>query len=253
MQHLTEEQLVAHYYRDDDAETAGEHLGACPTCGAEYESIRGVLLLVTDAPVPERGDAYGDQVWTRVRWKLGSQRRRAGWITGLAAAAALAFAFFAGQWWSVGRPRATAPIATATAAAADGRPSTEQGEKVLLLVVGDHLDSTERILLELANADPQKTLDFGQESRRAGELVSANRIYRQTAAQDGNQRIASILADIEPVLIEISHAGAKLSAEDVAELQRRIEAKGLLFKVRVISAETTHHPRNDNGHESNRI
>ncbi len=251
MQHLTEEQLVAHYYGDDDAENAGEHLRGCRECSAEYETIRGVLSLVGHSPVPERGDSYADQVWTRVRWKLGGERRRAGWITGLAAAAALASAFFAGHlmWRPVSRP----------AERVENRPPqgsqgfTDQDQKILLLVVGDHLDSTERVLLEVANADPKASLDFAQESRRAGELVGANRIYRQTAAQRGNERIASILADVEPVLIELSHAGTTLSASDLAGLQKRIEAKGLLFKVRVISAETTTHPRNDNGHESNHI
>jgi hypothetical protein len=253
MQHLTEEQLVAHYYHDDDGEIAVGHLRDCRECSSEYETIRGVLSLVSDAPIPDRGDSYGDDVWTRVRWKLGSNRRRAGWITGLAVAASLAIAFFAGQWWSA-RPRATNPAVTNTISTAEGgRRYTEEGQKVLLLVVGDHLDSTERVLLEVANADPKKTLDIAQESRRAGELVAANRLYRQTASQSGNERIASILADVEPVLIELSHAGTSLSAADLAELQKRIEAKGLLFKVRVISAETTTHPRNENDHESNHI
>jgi hypothetical protein len=40
------------------------------------------------------------------------------------------------------------------------------------------------------------------------------------------------------VLIELSHAGSTLNKDEVAELQKRIEAKGLLFKVRVISAQT---------------
>jgi cyclopropane fatty-acyl-phospholipid synthase-like methyltransferase len=63
-----------------------------------------------------------------------------------------------------------------------------------------------------------------------------------------------VLADLEPVLIEISHAGTTLSSNELAELQKRIEAKGLLFKVRVISAETSNpKPRKDNDRESNRI
>jgi len=40
------------------------------------------------------------------------------------------------------------------------------------------------------------------------------------------------------VLIELSHAGSTLSKDEVSELQKRIEAKGLLFKVRVVSAQT---------------
>lgn len=256
MQHLTEEQLVSHYYHDDDAVAVEAHLRACRECTTQYDTIGRVLDLVTEAPVPDRGGDYGDQVWSRLRWKLGSQRRRrATWVSGIAAAAALTIAFFAGHFWRA-RHEATSTIATmphATTsivpAAGDGRRSTENNNRILLLVVGDHLDNTERVLLEVANADPGKGLQIEQESRRAGELVAANRIYRQTASKQGNERIASVLADLEPVLIEISHSGTNLSKDELTELQKRIEAKGLLFKVRVISAQSSNGekpPRNNN-------
>ena len=40
-----------------------------------------------------------------------------------------------------------------------------------------------------------------------------------------------------PVLLELAHAGPSLSPEQLAALQKRIESKGLLFKVRVVSAQ----------------
>jgi hypothetical protein len=252
MQHLTEEQLVSHYYGDDEPQNVSQHLAACGDCFAQYETIRRVLALVAEAAVPDRGDEYGTELWNRLRWKLGRDRRRkAGWISGLAAAAALALAFFAGHFWRARHE--VAPIVATARPSATAQPP-DGGDRVLLLVVGDHLDSTERVLLEVANADPGRQLDIEKESRRAGELVAANRIYRQSATQNGNERIASVLADLEPVLIEISHAGATLSGTELAELQKRIEAKGLLFKVRVISAQTSNpKPRKDNDRESNRI
>lgn len=254
MQHLTEEQLVSRYYRDDESLALDEHLRHCPDCTTQYDTIGRVLALVTEAPVPDRGHDYGDQVWSRLRWKLGSRRRRATWVSSAAAAAALAIAFLGGHFWrathapvttNVARPR-TAAI---TPAPAGGRPPAENNNRILLLVVGDHLDNMERVLLEVANADPRKGLEIAQESRRAGDLVAANRIYRQTATKQGNERIASVLADLEPVLIEISHAGTNLSRDELTGLQKRIEAKGLLFKVRIISAQSFNGekpPRNNN-------
>ena len=252
MQHLTEEQLVSHYYHDDESLAVDSHLAACTDCTTQYDTIKRVLSLVTEAPVPERGDDYGDQVWSRLRWKLGSQRRRTTWVSSLAAAAALAIAFFAGHFWRAAHEPVTAPprVAAVHQAAEPAQvANVDPNSRILLLVVGDHLDSTERVLLEVANADPGKGLQIEQESRRAGELVAANRIYRQTATKQGNERIASVLADLEPVLIEISHAGTNLSKDELTELQKRIEAKGLLFKVRVISAQSSNGekpPRNNN-------
>ncbi len=259
MQHLTEEQLVSHYYHDEDAAAAELHLRDCAECSAQYATLGRVLALVNEAPVPERGEDYGDQVWSRLRWKLGSPRRnRATWISTVAAAAALAIAFFAGHFWRASHetttqvatapPRAAAPHGVTQPVANQSSEASQQ--RVLLLVVSDHLDSTERVLLELANADPDKGLAIEQESKRAGELVAANRIYRQTASQNGNERIASVLADLEPILIELSHSGNNLTKSELTSLQKRIQSKGLLFKVRVINAQTT---RNENDHESTHI
>jgi hypothetical protein len=241
MQHLTEEQLVAHYYHDDETASAASHVRDCRDCSQQYETIKRVLALVTEAPVPERGDDYGDEVWNRLRWKLGSdKRRRATWISSVAAAAALMIAFFAGHFWRAAHETTSPVVAiphTAELTASTTGTNADHGDKVLLLVVGDHLENTERMLLELANADPGKGMEIEKESSRAGELVAANRIYRQTATQRGNERLAAVLSDLEPVLIEISHAGNNLNKTQLTELQKRIEAKGLIFKVRVISAQ----------------
>jgi hypothetical protein len=97
------------------------------------------------------------------------------------------------------------------------------------------------MLLEISNADAKHPLDVASQSKRAGELVASNRIYRQTAARRGETRIASLLSDLEPVLVELSHAGSTLSPDEIAALQKRIDSKGLLFQVRVVSAQVGGH------------
>jgi len=244
MPHLSEEQLVAHYYHDGDATP---HLESCGVCRAQVETLRRVLALVDEMPVPERGDQYGEQVWNRLRWRLDRGKRRT-WISALAAAAVLALAFFLGRYvprTGGGQAPSPAPLVAGTAqtgapnlhTSTTGAPDPHSNERVLVFVVSDHLDSTGRMLMEVANADPRKSLDISAEQVRAGELVESNRIYRQTAAQRGDARIATLLSDIEPILIELSHAGATLSRDELASMQRRIESKGLLFKVRVMSAQ----------------
>ena len=241
MQHLTEEQLVSHYYHDADALVGQEHLADCAECRAQYDTIRRVLALVDDAPVPERGEQYGEQVWNRLRWKLGrDQGRRSAWRSISAIAAMLAIAFFAGQLWRA-RPDSRPAIAarkTVATTVARTNPADAQN-RILLIVLSDHLDSSERVLIDFVNSDPKDPAPLEGQQKRAGELVSANRIYRATAADHGDERVAELLSDLEPVLIELANAGPRLSAEKISQLQKRIETKGLLFKVRVLSAQVT--------------
>jgi hypothetical protein len=243
MQHLTEQELVLHHYHDEDSPAAvAQHLAACDVCRAEYNSIQRVLALVDEIPIPQRPDSYGEQVWTRLRWRLGSAGRRRNWRTALAAAAVLAVAFFAGQWWHAHNGAPILPSGGMSASKIAGAPPTAAAQnRILFVVVTDHLDSSERMLLQVVNSDSKRGLDLTNERNRAEELVASNRIYRQTAEQHGDDRLASVLSDLEPVLLEIAHTEGKLSPDEASALQKRIDSKGLLFKVRVISAQTSGH------------
>ena len=227
MNHLTEEQLVDHYYGESANAT---HLTACAACTAHYETLRRVLTLVSDAEVPEPGENYEERVWNRLRWKLEPKRRR--WQGFLAAAAMLALAFFAGQLWRA-RQHETDVLQTAAVSTQQAAVKPVEGpsaDRLMFVVVGDHLDSSERMLVEIANGGSAPG------SERAEDLVNANRMYRQTATQRGDERIAELLSDLEPILLEVARAGSTLEGEKLADLQKRIESKGLLFKVRVVSA-----------------
>jgi hypothetical protein len=245
MQHLTEEQLVLHHYHDGDgAAEVEKHLASCAECRAQFETLRRVLALVDTMPIPERGERYGEEVWTRLRWKLGSERRRfRNWQLGFAAAAVLAIAFVSGILWHQRTTTQQQPQIATTSTGPSVRPASApivqpQPNQILLVVVSDHLDQSERMLMEVANADSKRSYDMSGQSKRAEDLVASNRIYRLTAQQRGETRIASLLSDLEPVLLELAHAGRSLTPEELGTLQKRIDDKGLLFKVRVVNAQT---------------
>ena len=93
-------------------------------------------------------------------------------LTGLAAlAAALVVAFLLGQRFPAPAP----PI------------SAEVRERILLVAVGNHLERSQMILVELANAPTDVPLDVSAERASADVLVSANRLYRQTALRSGRR------------------------------------------------------------------
>ncbi len=243
MQHLNEEQLVMHHYHDGEGAAETEkHLASCAECRAQFETLRRVLALVDSMPIPERGESYSQQVWNRLRWKLGSERRRTRhWQMGFAAAAMLMIAFVSGILW---HQKTSTPVTSTTQTVQVVQqvkapaPEPVKPNQILLVVVSDHLNQSERMLTELANADSRHSFDMTEESKRAEDLVASNRIYRQSAQQRGETRIASLLSDLEPVLLELAHAGRSLTPEELGALQKRIDDKGILFKVRVVSAQT---------------
>jgi hypothetical protein len=110
-------------------------------------------------------------------------------------------------------------------------------ERILLVAVGNHLERSQMVLVELANAPTDAPLDVSAERASADVLVSANRLYRQTAVRSGETALAAVLEELERVLIEVAAGPERLSPADLGELQRRIEARGLLFKIRVVGSQ----------------
>ncbi len=234
MNHLSEEQLVLYYYGEDDASTAARaHLDQCPACREELAALQRALNVLDSAPVPERAADYGARVWRRLQPALGRNRRFAllwpvrHWAAAAAVAALMLAAFLAGRY----SPR-TPPLRAAN--------TGQVRERILLVAVGDHLERSQMVLVELLNAPPGRSLDIASERARATDLVAENRLYRLTAARAGDTRVATLLDELEPVLIQIAHAPDRLSPEDLGQLRRSIQSGGILFKVRIAGSAVRH-------------
>lgn len=236
--HLTEEELILHHYGEEGARPdAGEHLGRCATCRAEELRLRETLALVASDPVPERDARYGEEVWHRLRPRLpaapGETREETAsprrWAMAAAVTLMVVSAFLAGRF---SRPPSALP-----AVQAGGAIPAPVRERILLVAVGDHLEKSQMMLVELLNADGGPSVDIGPDRRRAEELVSAGRLYRQSATEAGDAALASVLDDLERVLLDIAHGPATLSHTELQEVQRRIREKGILLTVRLIGSQ----------------
>ena len=69
------------------------------------------------------------------------------------------------------------------------------------------------------------------------DLLDTSRLYRQDAVDAGEQSVAGMLDELERSLLEIVHSPSRISAADLEQMRRRIDAAALLFKVRVMSDE----------------
>ena len=241
MTHLNEEQLILfHYgaevYREPaERRAVAAHLAACSGCRSSYESLQRVLAAVETMPVPERAESYGSEVWSRLRPRLESAPGKAklsGWSW-----------WFAPQRWALAGGFAALLIVAFLVGRITKEPAVTAGipqqvrERILMVAVGDHLERSQMVLVELANMPLSGKVDISSEQRMASELVGANRLYRQTALNAGEAGMASVLDQLERVLVEVANSPSEVSSKQLESLRKRIESQGILFKVRVIGSD----------------
>ena len=209
MTHIDEETLILHHYGEsDERERVEAHLSECPRCTSELEAIVRDLEDVGSIPAPERGADYGAQVWRAIAPRIERRRSRTVWWLA-AAAVLLAGTFLAGR---LSTHLDTPP------------PRAEVRERILLVALGEHLDRSEVLLLEVANASD------GDEGRQtARELLRESRLYRQTAYQVGDVATGEVLDELERLLLDVAH---DTSPSDT--LKARIEEQDVLFKIRLL-------------------
>jgi len=235
MKHMSEEELIA--FRDGERkgrEAFAAHLQECPECRGEMERIEAVFAALDAMPVPDPGEDYGRRVWQQIAPRLSEKRARwwevwfaPGRLVAIGAIAALVIlAFWLGR--VTRNPKPTGP---------DIVDAGKVRERVLVVAVGEHLGRSEMVLVELANTQPkqgQRLVNISAEQKRAEDLVEENRLYRQTALQEGDAAIANTLDELERVLLDVANSPDEVTPAQFAAIQKRIEAQGILFKVRVV-------------------
>lgn len=238
--HLTEDDLILHYYGEDEASEHGAelHLRECAGCREAFQGLRRVMEAIDAAPVPEPATGFERSVWARLAPALEPAdvpQRRAGvnfWRS-LSFAGGLAAVIIGILLWQFDISMTRPAVETTEAADAE-----RHRERVLLTAVSDHIEQSELVLVELANAATQDgDLDVSLERTTAGDLVSAGRLYRETARQSGDLHLASLLDELELVLVEIARGPQELSAEELEAVRAQIEQQELIFKLRVLAAD----------------
>lgn len=238
MNHMTEEELIA-YREGESADRASfaEHLKICEECRREMERIEVVLAALDTLPVPDPGADYGRRVWQQIAPRLPEKRAR--WwqiwiapkrLAALGAVTALIVtAFIAGRMTRPGGPGDTV------------RNREQVRERILVVAVGEHLGRSEMMLVELSNAQPtdprQKQVNISTVERRAKDLLEENRLYRQTALHEGDAVLASVLDELERVLLDVAHSPDEVTPAQLEAIRKKIESQEILFKVRVVNKE----------------
>jgi hypothetical protein len=235
MNHLSEEQIVLHYYGDaEEAMEVERHLATCAECRAEFARVQSLLQQIEPLEVPEPAAGFEEKTWLRLRDRLpekgsflkrllGAQQK---WALAGAMVVLLAAAFLAGRFW----PRPGQQIAQQP-------PSQVNPQRVVLVAVGDHLERSQMLLVEIMNADTKGPVNFSNEQAQARELLDSNHLYRVSSQQAGDPQVARLLDQLGRVLAEIANGPAEVSPGDLEQVRHTIQSEGLLFKVRVVGSE----------------
>jgi RNA polymerase sigma-70 factor (ECF subfamily) len=218
-----DDELILFYYGEHEAPKEIEReLASDPDLVRRYQALSRELgaLSALDAPDPRPG--LEGRMWARVAPELAPRPRWLGWRWAAAAAAVMLIAFGA---FLAGRSMRTPPTEIAVVETIKGF-SPEARERVLVAALADHLDSSQRLLLEVANGGGS----LEQERASAATLLSANRLYRRAAERSGQRRVAAVLTELEALLTDLADAPA---SSGFLLPQARAQSEDMLFKVRV--------------------
>jgi hypothetical protein len=231
MKHLEEAELVEHYYAESPNMGESErHLKACPVCSKRYAELCRVLDAVDTPTAPARKEDYVEQIWQSIGACLPRyEKPKSSWFRfyrplGWAAACVLlvAVAFVAGRKWERKQ-------GSSVAVAVD----PQARHRVVIVVLGDHLDRSERLLVQLNHAEGSdlSALPLRSEAR---ELLASNRLLRQSEMQAGNLNVEASLDQLERLLMELSNEPDTLTEADLDRLRHEMNTDGLLFDIRVL-------------------
>ena len=236
MSHLTEEQLVEHYFSEDANRVVAEtHLRICSRCEQAYEEISNALAVRAPEP-PAQMPGYGKRVWQSIEAPLRpypakGKRRYFSWPRLVLAGACLlglAAAFLGGSLWQRSHMHPS-----------EAANPVQAKERVVLFILDDHLDRSERLLVELNHAGGVRGALDDSLQTEARQLLPDNRLYRQAVSSGGDPMMTAALDHLERVLLEVANSPDKLDGADIKRIEQEMNTDSLLFQIRVLRARTS--------------
>ncbi len=245
MIHLSEEELIAHLYGEADNTAVSGHLDGCVSCSRAYDALRADLAEMKFVDPPARDAFYGESVWASLSDLLPARRPRKRNLLGLRslglgtwkvasyAAACVLLAvctFIGGRLWERKQAQRTAVVHSGQRLP----PVVHSPQRVVVVVLGDHLDRSERLLVELKHTDAGDAEMVSPLREEARSLLADNSFCRQKALHTDDAALTDALDRLDHLLRVLANQPEGLSSTTLAQLQHEIDADGLLLDVRVL-------------------
>lgn len=247
MMHLTDEEMIEQAYGEsENSATVEQHIASCRECADNYAELERDLTGINRVDAPARDAEYGERVWASIAGSLPvygpshELAKRRWWTSGVwkglgyaaACALLLSCAFYAGRVWEQKKPQ---PVAHA-----DQKTPQQTKQPIVVVVLDDHLDRSERFLVELKHADMDSAAMASPMRDEARSLLAANRVCRKNVTQKDDPELNTALDHLDRLLAEAANAPGGLNAKSIAKLQDEMNSDGLLFEVRVLRSRISH-------------
>jgi len=233
--HLGDDEIISllHAKPSSDAE---QHLSSCPRCRTELDTYRRTLEALQHWTAPECEVGYEARLWARISGAL-PRTKRTFWTRvavpafGIAAAVvAIALVTLAIRNTPSEQQQSYDPVPP---------KASDASHRILDVAVKDHFERTSRLLSELEKSTPPERahlIDISGEQDAASDLLAENRLYRQTAEQQGDRPTADLLENVEQLLVELDHSPSEMPAPQLENLQQRLSDTDVLFKLKVFTS-----------------
>jgi hypothetical protein len=240
MIHLSEEELIAHLYDEADNTTVSGHLDGCVSCSRAYDALRADLAEMKFVDPPERDAFYGERVWASLSTLLPARRPRKRNLLGFGSWRGLSYAaacvllgictFIGGRLWERKQAQRTAELHSGQRL----HPVVHAPQRVVVVVLGDHLDRSERLLVELKHTDAGNAEMVSPLREEARGLLADNSFCRQKALHADDAALTDALDRLDHLLRVLANQPEGLSSTTLTQLQHEIDAGDLLLDVRVL-------------------
>ena len=243
MKPISDDDLVLLYYGEHEDPNLAMRVAGDAELSRRFDAIGAELGQLDRYAPPPRDEDYGPDTWQAISARLADGESRTGGLLetvrnvlarprfSLAGVAAVAFvavlAFMLGRQGVA--PVSPGPGETGAPEMAANQLDTQ---RLLTASVSDHLEQMNIVLTEFANGP--ESPNFGAE--RATDLLVSNRLYRQAAAARGDQKLATFLASLEPLLIEMAYEAWRDSPQTRDRMQQEVRERWL-FRVRALGQQ----------------
>jgi anti-sigma factor RsiW len=102
-----------------------------------------------------------------------------------------------------------------------------------------HVEQAQVLLRSFRNAragGEVSASDVAYQKRRASELLFRNIVLRREAESKGNIAVASLLDNLEPILIDIAHLPDRPAQDDMRSINERMKRKNIVAMLQVANA-----------------